>query len=154
MADEFFPSNHNDLRGLVASVVREVMAGRTHGDAAAEPRSRLETVRIRDDADLHAFALRLLGYLEDAESIPTIRENLQTGRLRFRLDAGRTPVTGGSHSTLDDIRRIERGAVTERAVVAAADAGVRLVLGHRAVLTPLARDKARKLGVAVDKERS
>jgi hypothetical protein len=50
-------------------------------------------------------------------------------------------------------RRIERGAVTERAVQAAAGAGARLVLGPRAVLTPLARDRARALGVPIEKER-
>jgi hypothetical protein len=49
--------------------------------------------------------------------------------------------------------RIERGAVTERAVQAAAGAGARLVLGPRAVLTPLARDRARALGVPIEKER-
>jgi hypothetical protein len=48
---------------------------------------------------------------------------------------------------------VERGAVTERAVAAAAAAGARLVLGPGAVLTPLAKDKARALGVPIDKER-
>jgi hypothetical protein len=51
------------------------------------------------------------------------------------------------------VRRVEKGAVTERAVIAAAKAGERLVLGPRAVLTPLARDKARALGVPIEKER-
>jgi hypothetical protein len=52
----------------------------------------------------------------------------------------------------DTPMRIERGAVTERAVVAAAKDGRRIVLGARAVVTPLARDKARALGVALEKE--
>jgi urease beta subunit len=52
----------------------------------------------------------------------------------------------------DTAVRIERGAVTERAVVAAAKDGRRIVLGARAVVTPLARDKARALGVALEKE--
>jgi hypothetical protein len=52
----------------------------------------------------------------------------------------------------DTTMRIERGAVTERAVVAAARDGRRIVLGARAVVTPLARDKARALGVALEKE--
>jgi hypothetical protein len=43
--------------------------------------------------------------------------------------------------------------VTERTVQAAASAGARLVLGPRAVLTPLARDRARSLGVPIEKER-
>ena len=50
-------------------------------------------------------------------------------------------------------RRIERGAVTEKVVREAARAGQRLVLGPGAVLTPLARDRARASGVEISKER-
>jgi hypothetical protein len=72
-----------------------------------------------------------------------------SGRAPVTLTAsGRAPATAisGDH-------RIEKGAVTERAVQAAASAGARLVLGPRAVLTPLARDRARALGVPIEKER-
>jgi hypothetical protein len=54
------------------------------------------------------------------------------------------PASGGVH-------RIERGAVPERAVNAAAAAGARLVIGPRAVLTPLARDRARVLGIVIER---
>ncbi len=49
--------------------------------------------------------------------------------------------------------RVDRGAVTERTVIKAAADGARLLLGRGAVLTPLARDKARSLGVEIEKER-
>ena len=62
------------------------------------------------------------------------------------------PAANGARPDRGD-HRIDKGAVTERAVHAAASAGVRLVLGPRAVLTPLARDKARALGVPIEKER-
>ena len=42
--------------------------------------------------------------------------------------------------------------LTERTVLKAAKAGSRLVLGPRAVMTPLARDRARALGVEIEKE--
>jgi hypothetical protein len=48
--------------------------------------------------------------------------------------------------------RIERGAVTERTVEQAAKAGARLVLAPGAVPTPLAREKARALGIAIERE--
>lgn len=48
-------------------------------------------------------------------------------------------------------RRVERGAVTERVVREAARDGVALVLGSRAVLTPLGRDLSRTLGVDVER---
>jgi hypothetical protein len=47
---------------------------------------------------------------------------------------------------------VERGAVTERTVQTAAAEGARRGLGRRAVLTPLAKDKARTLGVRIEKE--
>jgi hypothetical protein len=48
---------------------------------------------------------------------------------------------------------VESGAVTEALVREAARAGERLVLGRAAVLTPLARDRARASGVEIVKER-
>ena len=48
--------------------------------------------------------------------------------------------------------RIEKGAVTERHIKAIAESQQRLVLGRAAVLTPLAREQARALGVAIEKE--
>ena len=108
-------------------------------------REREETVRICDDADLHAFALHLLELFDN----PKNRQDLRAGRYRFRLAASTLPQ---GLATAAATRRMERGAVTERHVKAAADAGERLVLGRGAVLTPLAREKARTLGVPVEKE--
>jgi hypothetical protein len=48
---------------------------------------------------------------------------------------------------------VDKGAVTEAMVGQAAQAGARLVLGRRAVLTPLARDRARAAGVEIERER-
>ena len=66
--------------------------------------------------------------------------------MRFTLGAATAPPA--------DATRIDRGAVTERTVAAAAKAGGRLVLGPRAVLTPLAREKARALGIEIEREAS
>ena len=63
------------------------------------------------------------------------------------------PAAGGAAGSAQPGQRIEKGAVTEAAVAAAARAGARLVLGRRAVLTPLARDRARAAGVEIEKER-
>jgi hypothetical protein len=101
------------------------------------------TVRLSTDEELHAFVLRVLKLADN----PRLRNDLISGRARFRLSA---PPHGAAASV---VRRVDKGAVTERAVTDAARAGARLVLGPRAVLTPLARDKARALGVPIEKER-
>ena len=59
----------------------------------------------------------------------------------------------GAVKAATGVVRVDRGAVTERIVKQAADAGARLVLAPRAVITPLAREKARALGVEIERER-
>lgn len=163
-----------DLRAVIADVVREVVADLV-GPAAAAPspaaappappvapappagvagaehvtppalRDRVEAVRIGNDADLDRFTRHLLALFEN----PKNRQDLRAGRLRFRLEGG----AAAAVPTDRPAQRIDTGAVTERQVRAAAEAGRRLVLGRRAVLTPLAREKARALGVPIEKER-
>lgn len=58
---------------------------------------------------------------------------------------------GARPGVASSAHHIERGAVTERAVNAAAADGARLVIGPRAVLTPLAKDRARVLGVVIER---
>ncbi|HUZ84920.1 MAG TPA: hypothetical protein VMU66_09510, partial [Gaiellales bacterium] len=102
----------------------------------------VEQVDLRNDADLDAFVRSLVRRLEN----PRDRTAIRTGRLRFRLRA--TAAAGAGPAM-----RVERGAVTERTVREAAAAGARLVLAPAAVLTPMARDRARSLGVEIEKER-
>jgi hypothetical protein len=152
----------NELRALIRDVLREVLlvsaspspsAADGHGPAGP-PQSgpvytvrdgveAVETVSVRTDQELAAFVLRLLHLFEN----PKHRDDLRAGRLRFRLAAS------GPAGSARPAHRIEKGAVTEAAVRDAARAGARLVLGPRAVLTPLARDRARAAGVEIEKER-
>ena len=151
-------SDADELRALVREVIRDVLP---QGLAVTE------TVNLSTDEDLAAFVKRLL------DLDPGQREELRSGRKRFRLaspqalsvPAGAGQVSAGQsngagHSNGAEragssapVRRIERGAVTEAVVAAAARAGERLVLGRGAVLTPLARDRARASGVPIEKER-
>jgi hypothetical protein len=88
-----------------------------------------------------------------------LRDVLSQGLGTATAGSAAPPATG-SRSALhppqrDDrpqaVRRIERGAVTEAVVRQAARDGVGLVLGRRAVLTPLGRDLSRTLGVDVER---
>lgn len=166
--------NRDELRALVREVVRDAVrdvgaATKTPGPVAVPPppapappapptvadqfgveptgpravdgKNRTETVQLTNDRDLDSFVRKLLRLFES----PKTRADLKAGRLSFRL-AGSTRPTGGGAS-----RRIETGAVTERQI--ADMAGGTLVLGRKAVLTPLAREKARTLGITIEKER-
>ena len=136
-----------ELRAAVRAVLREVLPA----EVVADPGTRSHDVTIASDADLTAFVRRVAALCDDDR----VRAEMQDGRHGFRL-AGVSPglVTVAAQPPRPaDVVRVERGAVTERAVVKAAAEGTRLVLGRGAVLTPLARDKARSLGVDIEKER-
>jgi hypothetical protein len=137
-----------ELRALVREVIRDMLP---------QGLSVTETVNLSTDEDLAQFVKRLL------DLDPDEREELRSGRKRFRLAAPRAPqapqapagaVNGAERAgESSPVRRIERGAVTEAVINQAARAGQRLVLGRGAVLTPLARDRARAAGVPIEKER-
>jgi hypothetical protein len=144
-------SDIEELRALVREVIRDVL-----------PKGLpvTETVNLSTDEDLAAFVKRLL------DLDPDQREELRSGRKRFGLALPPAPqgppapsVPAGAANGAEragetsPVRHIERGAVTEAVVAAAARAGERLVLGRGAVLTPLARDRARASGVQIEKER-
>jgi len=140
-------SDSEELRALVREVIRDVLP---QGLAVTE------TVNLSTDEDLAVFVKRLLD-LDQAQ-----REELRSGRKRFRLaspQARSVPAGAGQSNGAEragpsaPVRHIERGAVTEAVIAAAARAGERLVLGRGAVLTPLARDRARASGVQIEKER-
>jgi hypothetical protein len=156
----------DELRALIREVIRDVLP---------QGLPVIETVNLSTDEDLTAFVARLL------DLDPEAREELRAGRKEFRLAVPSHPQTPQAPSVTQTVsvpavsggigvhgpngltavngsagppaRRIERGAVTEKVVRDAARAGERLVLGPGAVLTPLARDRARASGVEISRER-
>ncbi|MCW2857860.1 MAG: hypothetical protein JWR52_3475 [Marmoricola sp.] len=149
------PSEAVQLRRLVAEIVREV----TTAVAQAAPPARspaevpmpgvaVETVRVSTTAELQAFAARLLAAYEN----PDCREDLRTGRLKFALETATALSSTPARPAPLSVMRVERGAVTERMVVDAAAASCSLVLCRAAVITPLARERAKALNVRIQKE--
>ena len=151
------------LRALVREALRDALPGIVADLAAAAPaggapdadsRSGPRWVTVRDDQDLARFVAEVVRIADDPHEGPRLR----SGELRFRLaqsaSAPPPPVSSSPMPTAPPAeRRVERGPVTERHVRDAEAAGVgRLVLGPRAVLTPMARDRARGAGVEIVRE--
>jgi hypothetical protein len=131
------PEMSNELRHMVRDVLREVMAqrGQPAGGGA------VETVRIASDQDLAAFIARV--------TEPQMLEKVRAGRLRFTL--GTSPAPAPAAAAAPSAAPLT-GVITEQKIEHLKGAG-RLVLGPGAVLTPLARDKARKLGLTIERRR-
>jgi hypothetical protein len=148
----------DDARDILRELLAEALAGTNgsgvtpqvppppvaavHRPATWEaPAGGVERVSLAGDDDLNRFVRDVLTRAD--------REAILAGRVRFTLAGAEGSRAEGTGPT-----RIDRGAVTERTVAAAAKAGGRLVLGPRAVLTPLAREKARALGIEIEREAS
>jgi hypothetical protein len=128
------------LRAVVREVLREVLpAGAATPTTSADDVRR---VRVRDDRDLADVVRQVIALADD----PARAADLRAGRIRFTLDTA-GPAAPGADAPLD----VERGAVTERLVERAAHDGRPLRIGPRAVVTPLARDRARALGVSIER---
>jgi hypothetical protein len=123
------PETAGDLRGMVRELLREALANRK------PPTGAVETVRIVNDGDLGAFVARIMQ--------PSTLEAVRSGKLSFTLQGGATPVV---------IAGALEGVITERKLDKIARTGT-LVLGPGGVLTPLARDKARRLGLKIERRR-
>ncbi len=113
--------------------------------AAESDTAKVEEVAITSDAELNIFVRRLLA-LESKQ-----REAVQAGRHKFYLKRARKSADADA-AARGGSERIDKGIVTEKKVMAAAKAGKKLVVGKGVVLTPLARDKARQLGVQIERE--
>ena len=107
-----------------------------------EPTGGVERVRLHDDRDLDAFVRALAHRLAH----PGEREAIASGRIRFTMSGATAPAPAVAAD------RIERGAVTERVIEQAAKSGGVLRIGPKAVLTPMGRDRARALGVRIERE--
>jgi predicted Zn-dependent protease with MMP-like domain len=139
------PSAESDLlRQMVRQVLQEIVP-QAMAAAPQSAASATESVVISTDADLQAFARRL-ATASDAE-----RAAIASGATAFRLAGG--AALAEMRPEPSNVVRIEKGAVTERHVREAASSGSSIHLGRKAVLTPLARDRARAAGVEITRER-
>jgi hypothetical protein len=138
------PAESDTTPAIGGSHVRQLAPAAAPPSASA---AEVEVVDLRSDADLDAFVRSLVHRFEN----PRDRMAIRSGKLRFRL--GATAAASAAAPAGAPAIRIERGAVTERVVRDAHAHGARLVLAPRAVLTPMARDRARSLGVEIEKER-
>ena len=122
-------------------------AGNVAPAAAPAAGSAVEHVRLKDDRDLDAFVRSLARRLEQ----PAERAAIAAGRIRV-TKSGHGSTAAPATASTGGVERIERGAVTERIIERAAQNGGVLVLGPKAVLTPMGKDRARALGVQIQRE--
>jgi hypothetical protein len=141
------PADTAEVRALVRELIRECLPEAVDSQKLpVDTGQEVEHVRLTTDQELNAFVQRIVALLND----PRTTSRLRAGQLVFRLT--NTSRASDTPASMNSAMRFERGAVTEKAITEAHSRGAPVILGTSAVLTPLARDKARKLAVEVVKE--
>jgi hypothetical protein len=134
----------NELRALIRDVIATELAavkGAPPGAVPAEHR-----MRIANDADLAAFAKQVLALAAD----PAVQRKIAAGTYGFKLEvapsasSAAAPSAGGS-------ARIDKGVVTESALIKLPRGTRKLLIGAEVSVTPLARDKAGSLGITIER---
>jgi len=146
------------LRALIRDVVAaEVASAKTQAarrGAAGSPAAAETVVRIAADADLAAFARQVLALAAD----PAVRAAIEAGRHPFRLAGGGAPAPAAGPAGAGAPRpagpaRIGAGVVTEKTLAGLGRGVSVLEVGPEVAVTPLARDKARSLGITIERIR-
>ncbi|GLR67770.1 hypothetical protein GCM10010909_24510 [Acidocella aquatica] len=124
--------SESDLRAMIRDILREV-AGKKPASSAPAP----QPVRIATDADLQGFIARLAS--------PGTIEAIRAGALRFTLACG-----PASREIPPPAQAPLEGVVSERRLTGLA-AGAHVILAPGAVLTPLAKDFARRMSLRFER---
>ena len=150
------------IRGLVREVISEIVSDRVNGcntgaggpgEKVAKADPVVEEVTITSDDALAAFVKRLLSLSKNTEEWLSIEEGQRTFRLKCGAAAAAPKAREPEGMVEERTERIEKGPVSEARIVALGRAGVtRLILGKTALLTPLARDRAREMKIHIQKE--
>ncbi len=133
----------SDIRAIVREILVEELARHGKGGSSVQR----ERVRMRNDADLNAFALKVLDLARDGDAAARIR----AGQLRFELDgappaqAPRTAPVAAAQSA-----SFERGLVTEKHI-ARLERASSIRVGKAVCFTPLAKDEIRRKGIKVER---
>ena len=137
------------LRDLVKSVIAEEVAAIRKPKTASAPAASEERIAIASDADLIAFARRVLSLAGD----PTKAKDIAAGRYPFRLDRPAVQGAAAPHAAapIAQSHRIDAGVVTESTLNKLPRGLTRLLLGPDVTVTPLAKDRARALGLTFER---
>lgn len=135
----------------LARIIREVLAeeiGKIRISSGASFVSD-QRVIIRCDDDLNAFARKVLEIGTD----PVRRKAIEHGELVFRLDslADQTTRSTAPQSEMGPKRLFDNGILTERHVNQLPKDMVRVALGRKVRVTPLAGDRLRQRGITIER---
>jgi hypothetical protein len=148
----------SDIRSLIREVLAQELAG------IRTSQIRCETVAVRNDADLNAFAHRLLQLAED----PAKRAEIATGKLVFTLgNVGLSPNIPVAQAyqpiaaspppkmpTVPSRASLEKSLVTEKDINSLPNETRSILVKKATKFTPVASDEIRRLQITIERTHS
>lgn len=139
------------IRDVLAEELRRVKAERGGTSEAPRPKVREEMVAISSDADLAQFVRRLMQVTRDGSA----RAEIEQGRWVFRLgaatSAGRQGAPPSAAAPVAKAVRFDKGLITEREIDSLPEGTSAIQMTRAVRLTPLARDRLRQRGIAIER---
>jgi len=147
-----------ELRAMVRDVLRDVLAKGNHGKAAGQI-AQARQVALTTDKEVADFVTMLIAMIDD----PATGNAVRTGQVKFTVagntSAGARPTGHTAQPAVAPATRSPEagtgtldGIVTEARINKLAGPGT-ILLSPDAVITPLARDRARSLGLKLERKR-
>jgi len=138
----------NELRALIRDVIAtELAAAKAERAAPAAATPAEHRVRIASDGDLAAFAKQVLSLAADT----SVQRKIAAGTYGFKLEGAAPGGTSAAPPPSGGSARIDKGVVTESALIKLPRGIKRLQIGAEVSITPLARDKANSLGITIER---
>lgn len=150
--------SEGELRAMVRDLLRDALA-RSGRDKSAGAAASTRQVRLATDKDVADFVTLLIGMIDD----PATGKAVRSGDIRFTIaGSSRAAMPAAGSATRPAIVPAARlsenntstlgGIVTEARINKLAGPGT-ILLSPDAVITPLARDRARSLGLKFERKR-
>ena len=151
--------SEGELRAMVRELLRDALAKSGHGKAAGAVAPRTHRVSLATDSDVADFVTLLTGMIDN----PATGDAVRNGDIRFTIagsaqaagppaGSATRPVTVAADRLSGNNTSTLGGVVTEARINKLAGSGT-LLLSPDAVITPLARDRARSLGLKFERKR-
>ncbi len=137
----------SDIRSLIRQILLEELE--SYVDTSGHG-NHIESVSIRSNGDLNAFALRVLEIAQTRE----LKTDLRSGKIKFTLDGNKgdnNQPARPQQSTVSNTILFQKGLVTEKDISRLAGDTTSLNVGKNIFFTPLANDEIRRRGLKIER---
>jgi hypothetical protein len=150
--------NEGELRAMVRDLLRDALSRSGHGKAAGAA-ARTRQVSLATDKDVADFVTLLVGMIDNPATGKAVRNGDITFTMAGSAQAAMPAARDTAQPAIVPAARLSEnntstlgGIVTEARINKLAGPGT-ILLSPDAVITPLARDRARSLGLKFERKR-